>query len=272
MDISIVVVNYNTKKETAECIKSCLNERSGCKSEIIVIDNGSDDGSAEFLIKNFIKNKTVRIIKNDENEGFSKAVNIGLNKSKGRFKYLLNSDTKVTKNIFSTLIQFSEQSKNTGVIGTKLILPDGSIQKSCFNFPGVINAIEEYWLGRIGKYTSFFTQKMCEVDSVVGASFFITPEAYKKAGLFDERYFMYFEDLDYCRRVKNVGFKVIYYPKVEVMHYHGLSGKKLGNGQIQRNRLIASSKIYHGTFMHYLINFVLWSGQKMRSIINQYEG
>ena len=264
MDISIILVNFNTKDVIFSAINSCLEEGSKVKKEIIVVDNGSMDGSYEFLREKFRNIPDVILIKNKENLGFSKAVNIALKISKGSYKFLLNSDTKITKHIISDIISFFERDKKIGVIGTKLILPDGTTQKSCFNFPSFGNAISEYWLGKKNAYSSFYNDNITEVDAVVGASFLIAPEAYKKVGLFDEKYFMYFEDLDYCRRVKKAGFKVIYYPKASVFHHHGLSGSKLVEYDDQWRRLIPSSKIYHGLIKHYLITFIIWSAQKFR--------
>jgi GT2 family glycosyltransferase len=271
MDISIIFVNFNTKEAVYEAVKSCLEEGSKIKKEIIIIDNGSADGSYEYLTEKFKNNRIVILIHNKENLGFSKAVNSGLKRSKGEYKYLLNSDTKVTTHAFTKIIEFSKTDKKIGVIGTKLILPDGSTQKSCFNLPSVINAISEYWFGKRGSFTPFYKNSASIVDAVVGASFAITPEAYNNIGLFDERYFMYYEDLDYCRRIKKAGFKVMYYPEVSVFHHHGLSGETIADNANQWRRLVLSSKIYHGVLIHSLITFVLWSGKKWRSIMERYE-
>lgn len=264
MDLSIILVNFNTKDAVYDAINSCLNEGSKINKEIIVVDNGSADGSYEYLKNKFSETSNIILIQNKDNLGFSKAVNIGLKKSKGKYKLLLNSDTKVSRYIFSEMIRFSETDKKIGIVGTKLILPDGSVQKSCFNFPGVNNALLEYWLGRGNTFSSFYKNYVCEVDAIVGASFLITPDAYKAVGLFDERYFMFFEDLDYCRRAKAAGFKVMYFPKASVYHRHGLSGEKDSDEKKQWRRLIPSSKIYHGTLKHNLITFIIWSGQKFR--------
>lgn len=266
MDISVIVVNYNTKKETADCITSCLEEGSGYKIEVIVVDNASYDGSAKYLKKLFGKSGNVIIKENKSNIGFSEGVNVGLNISKGKYKYLLNSDTKVEKGVFKDLVSFASSHQDVGILGTKLILPDGSTQKSIFNFPTLKRAFMEFWLGD-NKFSPYYTSNISEVDAVVGASFFVTPDAFKKVGLFDERYFMYFEDLDYCRRVKKVGLKVFYLPDVKVFHYHGLSGKNVTDEKNQWKRLIPSSKIYHGVVRHYILNMLIWSGQKLRSII-----
>ncbi len=264
MDLSIIIVNFNTKKVTSDCIMSCLEEGSDFKTEIIVIDNASDDGSVSYLRKNFKDNSNVIILENFQNDGFSKAVNIGLKISKGKYKFLLNSDTKVEKGILKKLIDYSNKNAEAGVVGTKLVLPDGTTQRSCFNFPDIRNAVEEYWMGKKDRFSPFYKKHTCEVDAVVAASFFITPKAYEKVGLFDERYFMYFEDLDYCRRTKKAGFKVMYLPEIVVFHYHGLSGRNLANNGNQWRRLVPSSKIYHGIVKHYLISIILWTGQKLK--------
>jgi hypothetical protein len=106
-----------------------------------------------------------------------------------------------------------------------------------------------------------------EIEAVVGASFFITPKAFEKIGLFNERYFMYFEDLDYCKKVMEKGLKVVYIPEIYLFHHHGLSGKNVSVSEPPNKNLIASSKIYHGIIKYYLINFVLWSGQLIQRII-----
>jgi hypothetical protein len=270
MDISVIIVNYNTKEATSECIESCLDEGSGYKIEVIVVDNGSSDGSIEYL-KRLYGDKGAKVIikANKNNEGFSKGVNVGLGNSKGKYKYLLNSDTKVEKGVFKKLVAYASSHQDVGVLGTKLILPDGTVQKSCFNFPSVKNAFEEFWIGKEKKYSSFFSRETAGVDAVVGASFFITPGCFEKVGLFDERYFMYFEDLDYCRRVKKAGFNVVYFPEATVFHYHGLSGKDIVGGSNQWRRLFPSSKIFNGFLKHYLLNVVIWSGQKARSIMSK---
>jgi GT2 family glycosyltransferase len=123
-------------------------------------------------------------------------------------------------------------------------------------------------LGKKGAFELFVPKgdKPVEVDAVVGASFLITPMARKKVGLLDERYFMYFEDLDYCRRVNKLGLKVYYLPSAKIIHYHGASGKKIVKPAFQWKRLIPSSKIYHGALTHYLINFIIWLGQKIKKI------
>lgn len=260
--VSIIIVNYNTKKLVVNCIESIKISKPRVTYEVIIVDNGSIDGSDEIL-KDL---DGIRTIFNKKNLGFSKANNKGINIAKGKHVLLLNTDTKATKGAIDALFEFAENKSDVGVVGSRLLNTDGTTQDSVFHFPSVTGAIKQYWYGEKGHYGQYHTKskKPVKVDAVVGASFFITKEALKRVGVLDERYFMYFEDLDYCRRVWKSGLKVYYLPSSEVIHYHGESGKELADNKSQWKRLVPSSKIYHGPLVHSLINFVLWSGQKLR--------
>ena len=184
---------------------------------------------------------------------------------------LLNSDTVVKKGAFEKLVGFAERTKDAGVIGARLLNPDGTLQASCYSFSVVSNAIREYWLGKKGAYQKYKVTgpDPATCDAIVAAAFLITPAALEKVGVLDERYFMYNEDLDYCRRVWKVGLKVYYLPQAEVVHYHGESGKHLADPENQWRRLIPSSKIYHGLIKHHILTFILWSGQKWQKLLNR---
>lgn len=268
LDLSIIIISYNTRDLTLGCVEAIAKEGSRLTYEIIVIDNKSTDGSVVALRGIWRKDKNFVLIENKENLGFAKAVNQGIENAKGEYVLLLNSDTKVVKGALGKLVDFARKTPDAGVVGARLLNKDKSVQPSCYNFPTIINAIKEYWLGIVGAYSKFAPKgkSAAMVEAVVGAVFLITPQALEKVGLFDERYFMYLEDLDYCRRVWKSGLRVYYFPKAEVVHYHGESGKHLADEANQWRRLIPSSKIYHGLLKHYIINFVLWSGQKIRKV------
>lgn len=264
--LSIIIVNYNTKNLTLDCIESTRKERSPLESEIIVIDNGSTDGSVEALRKLQKKLSNLTLISNKVNLGFSKANNQGIKRATGKYILLLNSDTKVKRGALVKMVRFAEETDDVGVVGARLLNPDGTLQASCYSFSVVSNAIREYWLGQRGAYQKYKVTGSDPVtcDAIVAAAFLITPAALEKVGVLDERYFMYNEDLDYCRRVWKAGLKVYYLPQAEVVHYHGESGKHLAGEANQWRRLIPSSKIYHGLLKHYLLTAILWSGQKWR--------
>lgn len=276
IDVTIIIVSYNTKNLTLQCIKSILEEGSRLKKEIIVVDNGSKDGSVEELrriIKDIKSNKGIRsqLIENKDNLGFAKANNQAIKVARGKYILLLNSDAKVKEGSIGKLVDFAEETSNVGVVGPRLLNPDGSIQPSAFRLPTIKRALKQYWFdqkGLLDKYSPITKHHSpVTVEAIVMAAFLITPSALRKVGLLNERYFMYYEDFDYCKRVLESGFNVWYLPTAEVVHYHGASGKALTDEKNQWRRLIPSSKIYHGKVKHYLINFIIWSGQKWEKLI-----
>jgi GT2 family glycosyltransferase len=267
-DISVIIVSFNTKDLTLQCINSIFTEGSKLKKEVILVENGSSDGSVEALKK--LENKII-LIENSENLGFSKANNQGIKIHKGKFILLLNSDTILKERTLEKLVTFTRNKVKVGVVAPKLLNPDGSDQPSVFNFPTVGRALQQYWL-KVGKPLEKYIPQGSEpskVEAVVMAAFLITPMALKKVGMLEERYFMFFEDLDYCRRVCKSGLDIYYLPDAEVFHHHGASGKTITNSTNQWRRLIPSSKIYHGLVKHYVFNFILWSGQKWQKLIGK---
>lgn len=267
IDLSIVIVNYNTGRLLEKCLQSVKTTTQGFKApktEIIVVDNASADKSIEFLKKQK-SNENVVLVRNKENRGFARATNQGIKESKGEYKFLLNPDTEVKNKSIQELLDFAKSAKDAGVVAPRLLNPDGSRQSSVFRLPSLMGAIREFWLRQKGFYSKYLPpgDHSVKVDAVVGAAFLITPEAFKRVGLLDERYFMYFEDLDYCRRVHAAGLRVYYLPSAEVVHFHGASGRDLRASSEQWKRLVPSSKTYHGVLMHYIINFVIWFGDRL---------
>jgi hypothetical protein len=176
---------------------------------------------------------------------------------------LLNSDTEVTKNAIDELVNFAEKHDDAGVIGSQLLNKDGSIQPSVFYLPTLTRTVKQFWFKQknyLDKYAPK-SDKPVEVEAVVGASFLITPQAREKVGLLNESYFMFFEDLEYCKKVRETGLKVYYLPGSRVYHYHGASGKNVTDSDNQWRRLIPSSKTYHGLVKYYLIYFIIKSSQ-----------
>jgi hypothetical protein len=266
MDLSVIIASYNTRELLGRCLKSVEREKGKLALEAIVIDNASTDSSPQMVKKEFPK---VKLTVNRENLGFARAVNQGFREAQGKTILLLNSDTQLTKGGLAKLLEF-EKKVGPAIIGTKLINPDGSVQPSVFYLPTVKRAILEYWLGRKGYFAKYAPtgENPQEVEVVSGGAMLISRAVAEKIGLMDERYFMYFEDLDFCRRAHQAGFKVYYLPTVEIIHEHGASGKALVDSANQWRRLVPSSKIYHGDARHYLINFILWSGQKLKDFLS----
>lgn len=269
MDLSIVIVNLNTKDLTLDCLKSIEKNAGDLNFEVLLTDNGSTDGSVLALQK-ISEEKywdgRLTLILNKENTGYAKANNQGIKIARGEYILLLNNDTVVHENALQNLLEFAQKTPDAGVVGAKLLNIDKSLQMSCYHFPTIKNAIKQYWFGEKGLFDKYVPEgnKASTVDSVVGAAFLITPEARRRVGMLDERYFAYFEDIDYCRETWKKGLKVYYLPGAVITHYHGATFKKLATEGERWKKLIPSSKIYHGILRHYILNAILWTGQKCR--------
>jgi len=241
-------------------------ETGNWKLETIVIDNTSSDGSPEMIKKEFSQ---VKFIANKKNQGFAKANNQGLKIAKGDYLLLLNSDTEVRPGTLQKLEEFAQNRPQAGVVGAKLLNPDGSIQPSVYHFPTIWRAIKEYWFGLKGSYEKYapMIEKEVGVEAVTGAAMLIPRGTIEKIGYLDERYFMYFEDLDYCRRVRRAGLKVFYLPTAEILHCHGQSAVKAGPKAYQY--LLQSSKIYNGRLKYNLLTLIIGFGQKWQKIFGK---
>lgn len=255
--VSIIIVNWNTKQLVKDCIASVGESSPKLSYEIIVVDNGSTDGSVEVLRKI----KGIKLIENRVNLGFAKANNQGIRKAKGQFILLLNSDTKVEVGAIDTLVEEAQKYPDAGAVVPKLLNKDGSVQASVFKLPTVSSAIKRYWFGKGGE-SEKYVPKTSLVEGAVMAAFLITPKGLKEAGLLNEKYFMFFEDIDYCRKLKKLGLKIYYASSAEVTHYHGKSGKKLADDLNQWRRLVPSSIKYHGLLRHTFIYLIMLTGQK----------
>ena len=198
MELSIIIVNYNTKYLLERCLESVERYTiQNTRYEVIVVDNGSTDGSREYLktqISNLkTKTQNLKLIFNTCNLGFSKAVNQGIKQAKGDAVLLLNSDTIVKDGALEKLVEFEKKVK-PAIIGAKMLNNDGSVQGSCFFFPTINRAISEFWLNKGNYFSKYIPQEQnpIRVEAVSGGAMLISREVIDKIGLLDERYFMYF--------------------------------------------------------------------------------
>ena len=261
MDLSIIIVSFNTKKLLQECLKSL-----GTEGEVMVVDNASKDGSAEMVEENFPK---VNLIRNKKNLGFAQAANQALRKVQAENILFLNSDTRVKPNSLQKLIRFAQKQPQLGAVGARLINPNGSIQPSVYHFPTLARAIREYWLGQKGVYEKYApkVKEPIEDEAVTGAAMLVPRKTIEKIGFLNEKYFMYFEDLDFCQRIKQAGLKVYYLPEAEILHHHGQSAVKTGPKAYQY--LVQSSKIYNGFIKYYLLFSIIWLGQRWQKFLSR---
>ncbi|MGL4606156.1 MAG: glycosyltransferase family 2 protein [Eubacteriaceae bacterium] len=233
MDISIIIVNYKTLELTSNCIDSVLKSRTkDLQYEIILVDNNSNDGSVQKISDRFPE---IKIIINEKNLGFSKANNLGIKASKGDYILLLNSDTIVDLDTLTLSFDFIKKHKHIGALGCKILLPNGSLDSACKrSFPTPLNGIyHSLHLDdafpesvRFGEYnlTYIDENKTCSIDCVMGAFMMVPRRVIDIVGMLDEDFFMYGEDVDWCYRIKNAGYQIMYYPDTRIFHHKKASG------------------------------------------------
>jgi hypothetical protein len=267
MDLSIVIVNWNTSALLIQCLDSIYQAVPRLTFEIIVVDNGSTDDSVSAICNKF---PDVRIISNDLNLGFAKANNQGLAAGRGRYFLLLNSDTLVLPDALNRLVAVADHNPGVGIIGPKLLNMDGTLQKSWATFP-------TFWSELIGKnfrrrHSVANSQFAYEVDWIMGACMLVRSEIVTDVGMLDEDYFMYSEETDWCYRTKRKGWKVWYLSNSEIYHLGGGSANRSNLTQLV---LLYRSKIfffrkhygnYQATLLRYGLALVNFLGLSRRAI------
>jgi len=251
MQLSIIIVTYNSAKYIRECLQSISQTMGELKSEIIIIDNNSTDQTLELVQYS----GNLHIIKNDSNMGFAAAVNQGIEQSQGDLILLLNPDTETEKNSLQKLINFIQSDRKVGIAGSRVLNPDKTLQYSIGRFPTVINLIIDripflntifpaYFERRHRKY-----QNVQYPDWAAGPYLLIKREVIEKVGGFDEDYFMYMEEVDLCYRARKAGWRTAFCPDAEVIHYDlGKSEKNRYNKTIyQRLGLLLFFKKFYSS-------------------------
>lgn len=264
MDVSIIIVNYNTLKITKNTIDSVIEKTKDLNYEIILVDNASTDGSVEFFQKEY-KDKII-FIKNNENLGFGRANNKGIEIARGKYVFLLNPDTLLINNAVKILFDFMEKNKDCGVCGGNLF--DENLQPNySFDELPTSNLIKEFFK----KKRNFNdTEKAEEVGFVLGADMFIKKCILEKIGFFDEDFFMFYEELELTYRIKKNNYKVISVPEAQIIHLEQKSSKskdlrikQLFNGKYKyfykTENLKTCKKIYYSSqifsFIKYFLTF-----------------
>lgn len=265
IELSIIIVSFNTKDFVKKCIRSIYNsDLNRRKFEIILVDNASSDGTVEEIEKTFPQ---VAIIKNDGNYGFSKANNVGIRKSKGQFLLFLNPDTEVNKDTLPYMISFMKKRKDIGASTCFVRLPTGKLDDGAHRgFPTPWNSFSYLsGLSKIFPKSRLFSgykmgwldlTKEHEVDSIVGAFMIVRREAGDEIRWWDEDYFFYGEDIDFCYRLREKGWKIYFVPYVSVLHYKGVSGgikrqsSKISTADLQ-TRMIATNARFNAMRIFY---------------------
>lgn len=244
-EISVSIVSYNTRDLLRECLASVLAREAAGEAclEIIVADNGSTDGSVEMVREQF---PTVHLRPTGGNIGYGRANNAALENATGRYFFVLNSDTEIKPGALSTMRDFMDSHPDVGAAGAQLVLPNGTTQPSCATDPSLMAVFwEQTYLDKLlpgnrvtGAYamTHWAYNDARAVEQVAGACLFVRREAYQAIGGFDPAYFMYFEDTDFCIRLRRAGWPIWFVPSSRIGHHLGASS---GDWRI-RARMIAS--------------------------------
>ncbi len=232
-DLSVIIVNWNVRDLLRRCLHSILANLPTCSLEVIVVDNASTDGSMEMVRTEFPQ---VRLIANPGNRGFTAANNQGLAVARGRYVLLLNPDTEVVGDALETMVAFADAHPDVGVVGPQLLNPDGTVQSSRRRFPTLATALfESTWLQPCAPrrlLVHYYVldrpdDEVQDVDWVTGAALMARREAVEQVGPLDEGFFMYSEELDWCRRFRAAGWRVVYLPTARVIHYEGKSSEQV---------------------------------------------
>lgn len=231
--ISISIVNYNAGEYLIGCLRSLEELKNELEMDIWVVDNASTDGSLENAQKKFPR---VNFIANHENLGFTKANNRALKKFKTEFILILNPDIKILPGTLREMVNYLEKNPEVGAASCKVVKEDGTLDLASHRgFPTPWASFLYYFLKNDSLYhlTARSMEKPHEVDAITGAFFLTRKSVLDEVGLFDEDFFMYGEDLDLCFRIKKAGYKIMYVPKVKIIHYKGVtSGIKKHSQQI----------------------------------------
>jgi len=276
VDLSVVIVSWNDKPHLEICLDSLTQDTVGLNLEIIVVDNASSDGSADLVRTRY---PVVKLIQNQENLGFARGNNVGIQASFGRYVCLLNSDTKLLDGCLGRVMAFMEENSDIGIAGPKILNADGTHQSSCRRFPtlwnnfcsavGLATAFPEI-KGFSGEHMFYFHgDQIVDVDVLVGCFWLVRREALNQFGLLDEDFFMYAEDVDWCMRCWLSGWRVVFFPGAQAIHYRGGSSVKQDPVWValtQQQSILHYWEKYHGLvgrlgisglmFLHKLVRLV----------------
>jgi len=236
LTVSIIIVSFNTSELLQRCLETVQQESSMINSEIIVVDNNSKDGSADMVERKF---PTVHLIRSSKNLGFAAANNLGFTHTKGDYIVLLNPDAFLTPNALINAIHHVDKNPIIGLAGARLIGEDGRWQPSARMFPSLLNHLlnlsglaakypQSRFFGRVD-YTWADHDQAMPVDWVPGTFSIIRRDVLERIGFFDEQFFLYYEEVDLCCRIKAAGYSIWYLPDVTVVHVGGACSEALSD-------------------------------------------
>lgn len=250
--LSVIIVTYNSSQHIKDMLLS-IEKQTKTPHEIIIVDNNSFDRTIAQIYASRVK---VSLLKQKENLGFSKANNLGVKSSIGEYLMFLNPDTLLINSALDQLIGFIKDNKDVGLVAPQLIEDSGKPQPSVRKFPSIIGAIKEYYFCIRNSYEPYVHEEdnPVEVDSVVGAAMLVPRSIYFNAGGFNDKYFMYYEDIELCKKINQLRYRIMYLPYVKVKHSVGASAK---TNPKTMHYLKHSARLYHGAVGYYILQLLL---------------
>ena len=262
-DVSVIIVNWNTKDLLLKCIQSIHDTTREIDYEIIVVDNGSNDGSQDALNDRFPE---VKLIENRRNLGFARANNIGIQASQARYECLVNSDVLVLDGCLDAMLAYMDSHPSIGVLGPKLLNSDMSLQPSCKQMPTIWNNLcVALGLHRLFKNIKFFNgehlsyldhNQIKHVQALAGAFLMVRKSAIEKAGLLDDAFFVYGEEIDWCLRFRKKRYEIVFFPKARAIHFGAGSSSKERN-RFYRELYVSKLKFYKKHFSKSYSNAII---------------
>ncbi|MFA5995436.1 MAG: glycosyltransferase family 2 protein [Patescibacteria group bacterium] len=263
LQLSILIVSWNVREHLKRCLQAIYQHTSGIDFEVIVVDNASNDGSADMVAKEFSQ---VQLVRNLKNRGFAAANNQVIKLAKGEYILFLNDDTEITSNIFKTLLdKYQALDSAIGMLGCRLLNPDGAQQASVRKLPTIFDQtvillkLQHLFPKLLTKYwqSNFNYQQEQIVEQVMGAFMFMPKVVLDKIGYFDERFFNWFEEVDLQKRLQEQHYKILYTPIVSCIHVKGPSFKQLSKP--------AAQKMFNASMLsyfkkHHSVLAVIWLG------------
>ena len=274
MDLSIVILNYQTFELTKNTINSIFEYEYPFSYEVLLVDNASGDDSLSRL-KDYFKDNVI-FIESSENNGFAAGNNQALKIAKGKYQLLLNSDTIVWENTLESIYYYMEKHTDVGATGCRVLLENGDLDKACKrSFPNVKNSFFRLFhiptKSKDDNYNldSLPDDGVYEIDCLTGAFMFIRKEALDEVGFLDETFFMYGEDIDLCFRIKQAGWKIVYYGKSKITHFKGASSKKQKSKLIYEfyRAMYVYYKKHHAHESFFITNFIVYFGIALLCIL-----
>jgi len=271
-NLAIVVLSWNTRELLEKCLRTLYEVSGGMEIEILVIDNGSLDGSQQMVREKFPQ---ARLVVNEKNLGFAGGNNLGIKLTTTPFILLLNSDAFVTDGALELLLAIMKEHPKAGIVGAHLLNRDGSFQASHTHFPGlwqeflILTGLGRLWHGKFYPSRGAEVEKGPQiVDYVEGACLLVRREAFEQVGGLSEDFFMYAEEVDWCYAMRQAGWEVWYQPEARIVHYGGASSnnrRTSREGDLYRSRVIFFKKNY-GSLKAFFLKWMIVSTVAIKNI------